>query len=85
MYSNLMTTFGIAFVLFILFMVMGYMSRSGFSGIFKILLSRLLILSFAVAILLAVGIGISSVVIGTGPLETFDLLFNLVKEKLGSL
>jgi hypothetical protein len=82
MYGKFLYALGIAFILFMVAMFLGIIFRSGFSGIFRILLSRFLMILFISTVLFAVGIVISSLYSGVGIMETFESVYNLFLEKI---
>ena len=82
MYGKFLYALGVAFILFMVAMFLGVIFRSGFSGIFRILLSRLLMTLFISTVLFALGIIIYSLYSGVGIIETFDSVYNLFLEKI---
>ncbi len=85
MYGKLLYAFGIAFTLFIVIMFFGALFRSGFSGILKFFISRLLMIFFIVTVCLGIGILIYSFLTGVSAVGTVKTLLEFLKEQWSQL
>jgi hypothetical protein len=85
MYSKFLLALGAAFILFAVSMFVGYLSHSGFAGIFKVLFIRLLIVFSAVTSGISIGIFIYSLITGSEPLDTIHVLTTILREELSKV
>ena len=85
MYGKFLLVLGAAFILFIVSQFVGYLFRSGFAGIVKILLIRLLIIISAVTVGFLVGVFGYSFITGSTPGDNFQLLSVFLRGELSFL
>lgn len=85
MYGKFLLALGAAFILFVVGMFVGYLFRSEFSGILKVLLIRILIVFSAITVGIIIGIFSYSFITGREPLDTMHVLSNLLREELSNI
>lgn len=79
MYGDFLIAFGLAFTLFVVVMFVGYLFKSGSIGLFKFLMSRLLVILFISTVIAIIGILIYSLVTSSHPLDVVHQLIDLIK------
>jgi hypothetical protein len=85
MYSKFLLVLGAAFILFIISQFVGYLFRSGFSEIFKILLIRLVIIISAVTVGFFMGVFGYSLITGSAAQDNFQNLSVFLQRELSSV
>jgi hypothetical protein len=85
MYGKFLLAVGVAFILFMFIMFVGYLFRSGFSGIIRYFISRILIVFSIVTLCIIIGIIIYSFIDGSDPLNTIQLLAELLENEFSDL
>jgi hypothetical protein len=85
MYGKFLYVFGIAFILFMAAILLGTIFRSGFSSIFRILISRLLVTLFISTVCFAIGLVVYSLYTGVPITEAFDSVYKLFLEKINEI
>jgi hypothetical protein len=82
MYGKFLFAFGVAFILFMVALFLGAMFRSGFSGIFRLLISRLLMTLFISTVCFAIGLVIYSFYTGVPIVDAFNTAYAAFLEKV---
>jgi len=85
MYGKFLLAVGAAFILFMSTMFMDYLFRHGFSGVIRYFISRFLIVFSIVMLCIIVGIIIYSFIHGSDPLDTMQLMADLLQKEFSEL
>lgn len=85
MYGDLLNAMGLAFILFIVIMFVGFMFKGSYSGILKAFITRLLIVLFIVTVCIVILIIIIAFINDQNPLELFLQSIDVIKNELTKL
>ena len=82
MYGKFLFAFGIAFMLFMAAIFLGAIFRSGFSGIFRLLVSRFLMTFFISAVCFGLGLVVYSLYTGVPIIDAFNSVYSVFLDKI---
>lgn len=82
MYGKFLYVFGIVFILFMVAVFLSTIFKSGFSSIFRVLISRFLVTLFISAVCFAIVLVVYSLYTGVPITEAFDSVYKLFLEKI---
>ena len=82
MYGKFLFAFGIAFMLFMVAIFVGNFLRSGFSSIFRLLISRFLMTFFISAVCFGLGLIVYSLYTGIPIIDAFNSIYAVFLDKI---